>query len=153
MIALQFRRRRFSQVAPLTLGVTILVSLGGMSFALLQGWPLWLVGAATGIRGYRYSPSTRRAPFVCTWLAPFYVLRPSSPSVNGHRGGVALARFQHSIRSQSFVGAYGQDEILTVELVVLADVGGIELPFRANRWGFFYQSAGDRIWQCRVTGS
>jgi len=49
MIALQFRRRRFSQVAPLTLGVTILVSLGGMSFALLQGWPLWLVGAATGI--------------------------------------------------------------------------------------------------------
>jgi len=66
---------------------------------------------------------------------------------------VALAHFQHSIQSQSFVGAYGQDEILTVELVVLADVGGIELPFRANRWGFFHQSAGDRIWQCRVTGS
>jgi hypothetical protein len=40
------------------------------------------------------------------------------------------------------VGAYGQDEILTVELVVLADVGGIQLPFRANRWGFFTSRPG-----------
>src|SRR5258708_30386867 len=45
MIVLQLHRRRFRQVAPLTLGLTILVSLGGLSFALLQGWPLWLVGA------------------------------------------------------------------------------------------------------------
>src|SRR6059036_3969137 len=49
MLALQLHRRRFSQVAPITIGLTILVSLGSLSFALLQGWPLWAVGVATVI--------------------------------------------------------------------------------------------------------
>ena len=35
------------QVAPTTLGLTLRLSLGGLSFSLLQGWPLWAVGAAT----------------------------------------------------------------------------------------------------------
>ena len=75
MIALQFRRRRFSQVAPLTLGVTILVSLGGMSFALLQGWPLWLVGAATVIPWLPiFTIDAARIFRSYQWLALFYVL-------------------------------------------------------------------------------
>ncbi len=35
------------QVAPATSGLTRVVSLGGLSFALLQGWPLWAAGVAT----------------------------------------------------------------------------------------------------------
>ncbi len=75
MIALQLRRWRFGQVAPLTLGLTILVSVGGLSFALLQGWPLWLVGTATVIPWLPILTIDAARIFrMYQWLALFYVL-------------------------------------------------------------------------------
>ena len=41
--------RLFARVVPLTLGLTVVVSFGGLSFGLLLDWPLWAIGLATVI--------------------------------------------------------------------------------------------------------
>src|SRR5712691_7759444 len=75
MLALQQRRRLISHVAPITIGLTILVSLGGLSFALLQGWPLWAVGVATVTPGLPiFTIDVARIFRLYQWLALFYVL-------------------------------------------------------------------------------
>jgi len=75
MLALQLHRRRFSQVSPITVGLTILISLGGLSFALLQGWPLWAVGVATVAPWLPiFTIDVARIFRLYQWLALFYVL-------------------------------------------------------------------------------
>ena len=49
MHAVQLRRTRVIEIAAVTLAISGLASLGGLSFALLQGWPIWGVGLATVI--------------------------------------------------------------------------------------------------------
>jgi hypothetical protein len=55
MFAAQVRGGRYSQVEPPTLALTILASFGGLSFDLLQGWPLWVIGGATMVPWLHYS--------------------------------------------------------------------------------------------------
>jgi hypothetical protein len=45
MSAAKVKTRVVGQVAPTTLGLTLVVSLGGLSFALLQGCALWAAGS------------------------------------------------------------------------------------------------------------
>ena len=75
IVELQLRRRRFRKVAPLTLDLTILVSLGGLSFSQPLRWPLWLVGAATVIPWLPiFTIDAARIFRLYQWLALFYVL-------------------------------------------------------------------------------
>jgi hypothetical protein len=60
MSASEVKTRVVGQVAPTKLGLTLVVSLSGLSFALLQGWPLWAVGVRWCSPGYQCSPWTSR---------------------------------------------------------------------------------------------
>src|SRR5258708_35374127 len=64
-----------TQVAPITIGLILLLSLGGLSFALLQGWPLWAAGAATLLPWIPvFVLNVAHVYRVYQWLALFYVL-------------------------------------------------------------------------------
>jgi hypothetical protein len=47
MHAVHLRHTRVVEIAPVTLAISALASLGGLSFGLLQGWPTWGVGLPT----------------------------------------------------------------------------------------------------------
>src|SRR5579859_1963746 len=139
MLASQLLRRRFSQVAPLTLGLTILVSLGGLSFALLQSWPLWLVGAATAIPWLPiFTIDAARIFRSYQWLALFYVLVVTQ---TGHFLEHVAQMIQIHVLGLAGADARGIFGTLDIEwvhflwntwvlLVVLVLLG----RFRANRW-------------------
>ena len=75
MIVSEVKTRVTGQVAPTTLGLTLVVSLGGLSFSLLQGWPLWAVGAATVLAWLpMFAMDVARVMRAYQWLALFYVL-------------------------------------------------------------------------------
>jgi hypothetical protein len=75
MSASRVMTRVVGQVAPTTVGLTLLVSLGGLSFALLQGWPLWAVGVATVLPWLPlFAVDIARVMRSYQWLALFYVL-------------------------------------------------------------------------------
>jgi hypothetical protein len=57
MLAVQLRGPRRRNVALAALGLTVVGSSGGLSFALLQGWPLWAM-----TRSFPSGP-TRRLTF------------------------------------------------------------------------------------------
>jgi len=139
MIALQLRRWRFGQVAPLTLGLTILVSVGGLSFALLQGWPLWLVGTATVIPWLPILTIDAARIFrVCQWLALFYVLVVTQ---TGHLLEHVAQMFQIHVLALTGADARGVFGTLDIEWVhflwntwVLLAVVVLLRHFGANRW-------------------
>jgi hypothetical protein len=61
--------------APTSLGITLLVSFGGLSFSLLLGWPLWAVGTATVLPWLPvFTVDVARIMRAYQWLALFYVL-------------------------------------------------------------------------------
>src|SRR5689334_3774122 len=65
----------FTSVAPITLGVTVLLSLGGLSFALLEGWPLWAEGTASLLPWIPiFARDVARIYRAYQWLALFYGL-------------------------------------------------------------------------------
>jgi hypothetical protein len=75
MTVSEVETRVVGQVVPTTLGLTLLVSLGGLSFALLQGWPLWAVGIATVLPWLPlFTMDVARVMRAYQWLALFYVL-------------------------------------------------------------------------------
>ena len=75
MTVAEVKTRVVGQVAPTTLGLTLLVSLGGLSFALLQGWPLWAVGITMVLPWLpMFTVDVARVMRVYQWLALFYVL-------------------------------------------------------------------------------
>jgi len=61
MHAVQLCYSRVIHIAPVTLAISALASVGGLSFGLLQGWPIWGVA--------RCGPY-----YVYQWLALFYAL-------------------------------------------------------------------------------
>ncbi len=139
MIALQLRRWRFGQVAPLTLGLTILVSVGGLSFALLQGWPLWLVGTATVIPWLPILTIDAARIFrMYQWLALFYVLVVTQ---TGHLLEHVAQMFQIHVLALTGADARGIFGTLDIEWVhflwntwVLLAVVVLLRHFGANRW-------------------
>ena len=75
MAVSEVKTRVVGRVAPATFGLTLLVSLGGLSFALLQGWPLWAVGIATVLPWLpMFTADVARVMRAYQWLALFYVL-------------------------------------------------------------------------------
>jgi hypothetical protein len=75
MMPASLRSHQVTQVAPITIGLILLLSLGGLSFALLQGWPLWAAGAAAvlpWIPGFVLNVAHVYRAY--QWLALFYVL-------------------------------------------------------------------------------
>ena len=75
MHALQLRHTRVIEIAPLTLAISGLASLGGLSFGLLQGWPIWGVGLAAVIPlSPMFLLDVARIYYAYQWLALFYAL-------------------------------------------------------------------------------
>lgn len=75
MLAARLGGRRFGPVAPVTWVLSTVASFGGLSFALLQGWPLWAVGLATVIPWFPvFAFDVARTYFRYQWLALFYLL-------------------------------------------------------------------------------
>jgi len=139
MLASQLLRRRFGRVAPLTLSLTILVSLGGMSFALLQSWPLWLVGAATAIPWLPiFTIDAARIFRSYQWLALFYVLVVTQ---TGHFLEHVAQMIQIHVLGLAGADARGIFGTLDIEWVhflwntwVLLAVVVLLHHFGANRW-------------------
>lgn len=75
LITLEAQPRMSGRVAPLTLGLTVVVSLGGLSFGLLLGWPLWAIGLATVVPWLPvFTMDVARVFRAYQWLALFYLL-------------------------------------------------------------------------------
>ena len=74
-MAASLRSHQLNRVAPITIGLVLLLSLGGLSFGLLQGWPLWAAGAATVLPWIPvFVLNVAHVYRVYQWLALFYVL-------------------------------------------------------------------------------
>jgi len=133
------RTRVVGQVAPTTLGLTLLVSLGGLSFALLQGWPLWAVGAATVLPSLpMFTMDVARVLRAYQWLALFYVLVVTQA---GHFLEHVAQMIQIHILSLSGAdarGIFGTFDIEWVHFVwnlwVLVAVVVLLFRYPSNKW-------------------
>jgi hypothetical protein len=75
MHAVQLRHSRVIHIAPVTLAISALASVGGLSFGLLQGWPIWGVGLAALIPwAPMFLRDVARIYYAYQWLALFYAL-------------------------------------------------------------------------------
>jgi hypothetical protein len=139
MAASKVRTRVVGQVAPTTLGLTLVVSLGGLSFALLQGWPLWAVGVATVLPWLpMFTMDVARVMRAYQWLALFYVLVVTQ---TGHFLEHVAQMIQIHILSLSGPdarGIFGTFDIEWVHFVwnmwVLLAVIVLLFRYSANKW-------------------
>ena len=135
----QLRGWHRREVALATLGLTALASFGGLSFALLQGWPLWLVGLATLFPWLPlFTLGVARASQRYPWLALFYVLVVTQ---TGHLLEHVAQMIQLHVLGLTGAHARGIFGTLDVEWVhfvwntwVLLAVLVLLSRFGANRW-------------------
>ena len=139
MAVSEVKTRVVGQVAPTTLGVTLLVSLGGLSFALLQGWPLWAVGIATVLPWLAmFTVDVARVMRAYQWLALFYVLVVTQ---TGHFLEHVAQMIQVHVLALTGPDARGIFGTLDIEWVhfvwntwVLIAVAVLLFRYPANRW-------------------
>jgi hypothetical protein len=139
MSASEVKTRVVGQVAPTTVGLTLVVSLGGMSFAFLQGWPLWAAGVATVLPWLpMFTVDVARVMRAYQWLALFYVLVVTQ---TGHFLEHVAQMIQIHILSLSGPDARGIFGTLDIEWVhfvwnmwVLLAVVVLLFRYPANKW-------------------
>jgi hypothetical protein len=133
------RSRVFNPVAPITLGVTVLLCIGGLSFALLEGWPLWATGTAALVPWIPlFARDLARLYRAYQWLALFYALVVTQ---TGHFLEHVIQMIQIHVLGLTGLDARGIFGTLDVEWVhfvwntwVLAAIVVLLLHYRANRW-------------------
>ncbi|HEX8967078.1 MAG TPA: hypothetical protein VF937_04305 [Chloroflexota bacterium] len=139
MIAAAFRERRLGNLAPVTFGLTGVVSLGGASYALLQGYPLWVVGLATVAPWLPvFTLGVARTYQRYQWLALFYVLVVTQ---TGHFFEHVAQMVQVHVLGLMGADARGIFGTLDIEWVhfvwntwVLLALCVLLLRYAANRW-------------------
>jgi hypothetical protein len=139
MLATQLRGWPRREVALAALGLTVLASCGGLSFALLQSWPLWLVGLATLLPWLPlFTLEVARTSQRYQWLGLFYVLVVTQ---TGHLLEHVAQMIQLHVLGLTGADARGIFGTLDVEWVhfvwstwVLLAVLVLLSRFGANRW-------------------
>ena len=139
MAVSEVKTRVVGQGAPTTLGLTLLVSLGGLSFALLRGWPLWAVGIATVLPWLAmFTVDVARVMRAYQWLALFYVLVVTQ---TGHFLEHVAQMIQVHVLALTGPDARGIFGTLDIEWVhfvwntwVLIAVAVLLFRYPANRW-------------------
>jgi hypothetical protein len=139
MLAVQLRHTRIIEIAPVTPAISALASLGGLSFGLLQGWPIWGVGLATVIPWVpMFLLDVARIYYAYQWLALFYALVITQ---SGHFLEHVAQMVQIHVLGLSGADARGIFGALDIEWVhfvwntwVLVAVVVLVCRFRGNRW-------------------
>ena len=139
MLSAPARGLRLRPVLSTTLTFTVFGSLGGLSFGLLQGWPLWAVGLATLVPWLpAFTLDTAQIYRRYQWLALFYVLAITQTV---HLLEHVSQMIEIHVLRLSGPDARGIISTLDVEWVhfvwntwVLVAVVVLLVRFKANRW-------------------
>src|ERR1051326_5527628 len=133
------RARTFARVAPLTLGLTLVVSIGGLSFALLLGWPLWAIGLATVLPWLPvFTLDVARLFRAYQWLALFYLLVVTQTGHLLEHVAQMIQIHMLALSGPDARGIFGTFDIEWVHFVwntwVLLAVVVLLVHYPANRW-------------------
>jgi hypothetical protein len=139
MITVPVRPHPFRQLQPIALGITVLLSLGGLSFALLEGWPLWATGFTVLLPWMPiFARDVARMYRTYQWLALFYVLVVTQ---TGHFLEHVTQMIQIHVlglQGPAARGVFGTLDIEWVHFVwntwVLIAVVVLLAHYRSNRW-------------------
>jgi hypothetical protein len=137
--AVQLRRTRVIEIAPVTFAISALASLGSLSFGLLQGWPIWGVGLATVVPwAPMFLLDVARIYYAYQWLALFYTLLITQ---SGHFLEHVAQMVQIHLLGLGGADARGIFGALDIEWVhfvwntwVLVALLVLVCRFRFNRW-------------------
>jgi hypothetical protein len=138
-MATSLRSHQLTRVAPITIGLVLLLSLGGLSFALLQGWPLWAAGAATLLPWIPvFVLNVAQVYRVYQWLALFYVLVVTQTAHLLEHVAQMVQIHVLGLTGADARGIFGTLDIEWVHFVwntwVLVAVVVLLLHYRTNRW-------------------
>jgi hypothetical protein len=139
MTASEVKTRVVGQVTRTTLGITVVVSLGGLSFSLLQGWPLWAVGVASVLPWLpMFTADVARVMRAYQWLALFYVLVVTQTGHFLEHVAQMIQIHVLSLTGPDARGIFGTFDIEWVHFVwntwVLLAVAVLLFRYPANRW-------------------
>jgi hypothetical protein len=139
MTVSEVKTRVVGQVSPTTLGLALVVSLGGLSFSLLQGWPLWAVGVATVLPWLpAFTVDVARVMRTYQWLALFYVLVVTQTGHFLEHVAQMIQIHLLALTGPDARGIFGTFDIEWVHFVwniwVLVAVVVLLFRYPANRW-------------------